>query len=175
RLANHFGWPMNNLTSALYERNGPPVTYWRIGTQIGDTNIWDQMRDGGFIAIGWNELGDLSALDADDRKESIQKKFEQHYPGDARVTSRKAGEIRNFAFVIEEGTIVVAADGERVLGVGRVAGPYQFASSGAASAVAPHRHPVDWISTDEWKLPVTEGLRTTVCNLKKFDENALAI
>jgi 5-methylcytosine-specific restriction protein B len=36
RLAEELGWPMNHLTSALDERNGPPIRYWRIGPRFGD-------------------------------------------------------------------------------------------------------------------------------------------
>jgi 5-methylcytosine-specific restriction protein B len=177
RLAAQLSWPLNHVTSALNERNGAPVAYWRIGTQIGDSgNIWNDMRDGGFVAIGWHELGDLSLLQSeDDCKAAIRAKLERHYPGDAGVLTRKAGEIRNFAFKIAEGETVLAADGERILGIGRVTGPYQFSAAGSASANAPHRRPVEWLQTTEWKLPVTEGLRTAVYALKKFNENALAV
>jgi 5-methylcytosine-specific restriction protein B len=177
RLGAQLGWPLNHVTSALNERSGSPVSYWRIGTQIGDSgNVWNEMRDGGFAAIGWSGIGDLSPLQGtEDCKAAIRAKVERHYPGDAGVLTRHAGEIRNFAFKIAEGDIVLAADGKRIHGIGRVTGPYQFSTSGPASAVAPHRRPVEWLQTSDWNLPLTEGLRTTVYGLKKFNENALAV
>jgi 5-methylcytosine-specific restriction enzyme B len=178
RLANHFGWPMNHLTSALNERNGRPAHYWRIGTRIGDgESIWPKMRDGGYAAIGWSKLGDLSVLgSADDLKELIRKKLEMEYPGDAGTLSRKSGEIRNFVQRIAEGDIVVAADGQTVLGLGRVPGDSQYRYEDNAPKGAPHRRSVEWISTAEWKLPQPdEGKLTTVFQLRKYDTNLIDI
>jgi 5-methylcytosine-specific restriction enzyme B len=42
QLASTMKWPMNHLTSALNQRNGTPIKYWRIGTRLGETNsIWE--------------------------------------------------------------------------------------------------------------------------------------
>lgn len=64
KLAGEFGWPLNHLTATLNERNGGrPISYWRIGTRLGQTeSIWKAMGDGGYAAIGWEAIGDLSAL-----------------------------------------------------------------------------------------------------------------
>lgn len=178
KLANHFGWPMNHLTNALDERNGRPAHYWRIGTRIGEgESIWPAMRDGGYAAIGWRKLGDLSVLgNADDLKDLIRKKLELECPGDAGTLSRKAGEIRNFVQRIAEGDIVVAADGQTVLGLGRVPGDSQYRYEDDAPKGAPHRRSVEWISTAEWKLPQPdEGKLTTVFQLRKYDTNLIDI
>lgn len=177
KLAALLGWPLNQLTTVLNERNGRPIRYWRIGTRLGETDsIWQPMRDGSYVAIGWGELGDLSGLrTANDPKGEIRKLFEQHYPGDAKLVSRKAGEIRNFLTEMSEadGDIAVAADGETVLGLGRVTGPYRFEST--APTDAPHRRAVTWISLDEWKMAESEGLRTTVFPLRKHVNNLIEI
>ncbi|MFA5343956.1 MAG: AAA family ATPase [Kiritimatiellia bacterium] len=177
KLATLFGWQVNQLTAVLNERNGPPIRYWRIGTRLGETeSIWQDMRNGPYVAIGWEKLGDLSELRvAEDVKGEIRKLLEQHYPGDPRVVTRKAGEIQNFLMEISEGNgdIAVAADGETVLALGRVMGPYRFENT--APTGAPHRRNVTWVSTAEWKMPVSEGLRTTVFPLKKHVENLMEI
>lgn len=177
RLAAQLNWPLNHVTGALNERNGPPSNYWRIGTQIGDSgNVWNETREGGFIAIGWDQIGDLSPLRGiHDCKAAIRAKLEEHYPRNASVLGRWAGQVRDFAFEISDGDIVLAANGEQIRGIGRVVGPYEFSTSGPASAIAPHRRPVEWLQAREWKLPVTEGLQTTVYALKKLNENALAV
>jgi len=177
KLSTVLGWPLNQLTAVLNERNGRPIRYWRIGTRLGETDsIWQDMRNGTYVAIGWEKLGDLSGLrTAEDPKGEIRKLLEQHYPGDAKVVSRKAGEIRNFLTEISEGDgdIAVAADGETVLALGRVTGPYRFENT--APTGAPHRRAVTWVSTAEWKMPESEGLRTTVFPLKKHVENLMEI
>src|SRR5579862_2032849 len=93
RLAAKMGWPMSQLAAALKERNGGPVRYWRIGTRVGDRDedfIWRAMRNEAYVAIGWPELGDLSAIAAGDHvKESVQQLLTPFYPTDARTLSRK--------------------------------------------------------------------------------------
>ncbi len=176
RLAGQLGWPMNHLTTALNERNGGPITYWRIGTRVGGEkdSIWQAMKAGAYVAIGWDALGDLSRLGTGgDLKEAISPLLQQHYPADPKLISRKAGEIRNFVARIAEGEIVLAAEGELILGLGRVTGPYRFESTPPTGA--PHRRAVEWVSTEHWKMPTPEGLRTTVFALKKDERNLLEI
>src|SRR5262249_49755226 len=86
------------------------------------------------------------------------------YPNEPpNVRSRKAGEIRNFLERIQEEDVVLAADGERIVGVGRVKGPYSYENGESA----PHRRAVEWLSTDRWGLPLSEGKLTTVFPIKK--------
>jgi 5-methylcytosine-specific restriction protein B len=175
-LARQFAWPMNHLSYALNERNGGrPIGYWRIGTKLGQKeSIWSSMRDGGYVAIGWDMLGDLTPLaEMDDLKETIRQKLEREYPNDPKTLSRKAGEIRNFVKGIAEGDVVVAADGQTVVGTGRVIGPYRYENS--APSGAPHRRAVDWISLANWNLPEQEGKLTTVFPIGKHEENLVEI
>lgn len=176
-LAAKMGWPINHLTSVLNERNGQPVRYWRVGTSLGSEEgdfIWPAMRDGGYAAIGWSGLGDLSTIATGEQvKEAVRAELEKEYPKDPARMTREAGEIRNFISNMQDGDVVVAANGERVLGVGRVTGPYRYEK--AAPADAPHRRPVKWSSTEEWKLPKSEGLRTTVFPIGKNPENIVEI
>jgi 5-methylcytosine-specific restriction protein B len=131
------------------------------------------MHEGSFVAIGWESLGDLSALTSqDDLKELIRKKLEGDYPKDPKTLSRKAGEVRNFVKKIEEGDVAVAVDGQTVLGLGRVTEPYRY----DIGEPAPHRRPVEWISTASWTMPVAEeGKLTTVFELGKYENNLVEI
>jgi 5-methylcytosine-specific restriction protein B len=177
-FANQMGWPMNHLTAVLNERNGTPTKYWRIGTKLGEggdaQNIWPDMQAGGYAAVGWAELGDLSSvLTGNDAKETIAAMLMKEYPDyEANVASRKAGEIRNFAKDMDENDLILAADGEKILGIGRVKGPYRYDSSNPEDA--PHRRQVVWHITPEWKLPDSDGLRTTVWKLRK-DRNLVEV
>ncbi len=151
KLSMQLNWPINHLTSVLNERNGPPITYWRIGTKLGEgedaETIWPDMQNGGYAAIGWAELGDLSdVLSGDDVKENITKKVNESYQYEANVASRKSGEIRNFTQVMSENDVLLAAEGERILGIGVVKGPYRYETTPPEDA--PHRRheplPKNW-------------------------------
>lgn len=171
RLATDFGWTIDELTSTLNGRNGRPIWYWRVGTRIGGTDsIWEEMKTGGYIAVGWSKIGDLSEFTENgnrrEQRAAIIQLQEKHYPDDPKnVSSRQAGELLNFVAGISEGEIVIAGDGEKVLGIGRVTGPYFY--EGSTPIKAPHRRPVEWLSFDQWKQPIIDGLRTTVWELKK--------
>lgn len=178
-LANQMEWPMNHLTAVLNERNGTPSKYWRINTEVGEgrdkQDIWPDMAAGGYAAVGWPELGDLSnVFTGDNVKESIAEILTKVYPDYVtHIALRKAGEIRNFGKDMAENDVVLAANGEWILGIGLVKGPYRFDPTQPEDA--PHRRQIEWHVTPKWKLPVTEGLTTTVWKLKKDDHNLVAV
>jgi 5-methylcytosine-specific restriction protein B len=167
KMAAQLGWPMNHLTSALNERNGAPIRYWRIGTKVDDgLDIWPVMSAAGYVAIGWSLMGDLSGLVTGDAiRSKIFKLLGERYPNSAaNVASRKAGEITNFVEKIKSGDVVIAADGAQILGIGKVTGSYRFDPSPPEKA--PHRRDVKWYPYDAHVLPKNqEGLQTTVWKL----------
>jgi 5-methylcytosine-specific restriction protein B len=166
RVAKELGWPMNHLTTVLNSRDGEPIKYWRIGTKLdkkhNSEDIWPDMLAGGFAAIGWADLGDLSAFIKDkEAKGKIFNLLNTAYAGEyiPSLASRKAGEIKNFINEAEENHVVLAADGMKILGIGKFIGPYYFDESNPDGA--PHRRRVEWHESTKWKSPVSEGLQTT--------------
>lgn len=168
-IANELDMPLNHLTTLLNRRDGRPHSYWRIGSKPNSVDSgWEQMRDGNYVAIGWSELGDLSASRHDRAsREAIRELLEPVYPDDKRTQSRKAQEIFNFVVNIQEGDWVLPSDGSKVLAIGRVKGDYYF----VADPNMPHRRPVEWLSFQTWTQPKHEGLRTTVYSLRKHPAN----
>lgn len=165
RLARELEWPVNHLTSVLNRVNGHPYRVWRVGTNLGETpsdSVWPLMRDQDRIAIGWPLVGDLSGIGHNqESKAQVAQLLSRHYDLPANVASRKAGEILRFAKVMAKDDPVLAASGGRVLGLGRIAGPYRFDPQ--THKDAPHQRNVDWQRTEEFTLPApNEGLRTTV-------------
>jgi 5-methylcytosine-specific restriction enzyme B len=166
--------PLNHLTTTLNRINGRPYKVWRIGTRLGGTDdIWPIMREENCVAIGWHSVGDLSGL-ADDAsgKDKIRKQLEAE--GEIpTVAARSANQLSSFATRIADGDVVLAADGEKILGIGKVTGPYQYKDTDSHGA--PHRRPVRWLDTQTWKLPETEGLQSTVRQLNKHPSNLVEI
>lgn len=126
----------------------PQTRYWKIAPGE-DAKEWDVWRAGGFIAIGWNKLGDLTNVTHDEFKQRAEE----------MEASSQVWKFRN----IEVGDRVVANDGfYRVLGIGTVTGPYRFVE-GARHA---HQLPVRWDDTRERKVEM-KGWRATLIRLNQ--------
>lgn len=167
--------PVNTLTSTLVKRNGALRRYWRIGTKAdggSGESQWPMMRDGRFVSIGWPEqLPDLSRfIGQTDARDQIRTRLLPFYDNGS-TASRKAGEVMKFLETIAEGDLVLACDGQQVLGVGRVRGGYQHDDQ----LDFPHLRPVDWLTLDPWQMPAREGLLTTVYELGRQPANLAEI
>ena len=142
--------PVTTLNTILNRRDGAFHRYWKVGTTEGSDggSHWTEMRDGGFVSIGWSEqVPDLSETIGQDKttaRNKIRDFLLPLYPTNAGVASRKAGEILNFAQEISELDFVLACEGQTVLGVGKVRGPYEYDSS----LGFPHKRPVEWLTLD---------------------------
>jgi 5-methylcytosine-specific restriction enzyme B len=163
--------PMNHLTSTLNAVQGRLHRYWRIGTRSGDTKVshWEMMQDQECVAIGWKELGELSWAEAKrPTRKKLKKILKDTYPNQhPTAIGNDCSQITHFVANINEGDIVFAADGGKVLGIGRITGEYRY----EPQFDFPHQRPVEWLSFDEWKMPVAEGLRSTVREIRKHNEN----
>jgi 5-methylcytosine-specific restriction protein B len=175
--ARELGVPVTTLDNMLSERNGGTLhRYWRVGTTDGDKSQWPPMRDGGFVSIGWRDqvrgtpLSNLIGKDRASAKAQIRDWLLPFYPNSG-VATRKAGEILNFADVMAENDLVVACEGQNVLGVGRVRGPYGY----DGDLPFPHKRPVEWLLLGTWQMPEREGQRTTVFELGKSAANLLEL
>ncbi|MBN9519476.1 AAA family ATPase [bacterium] len=172
--AAEVGVPMNSLMALLYVVNGRKHRYWRVGTSDGSAprNRWAMMKDGGLVAVGWPAVGDLSDVEATkESRERVQQRLTSNYPNTPQATGRAVTQIVNFVATMEEGDYVLPSDGGTVIGVGRVTGPYTY----DPASDFPHRRPVTWLSLDEWKMPESEGLQTTVHEIKKYPANILEV
>lgn len=177
RIARELEMPVCNLGSLLTQRNGAPHRYWRVGTRHGDEAArgeWPAMRDGGFAAIGWNELGDLSEVPVSrEGKESVRDKMSRSRPSSPQQTGRDTAQVFRFLGRMQQRDLILAADGQAILGIGRVTGDYYYETKGPSGFS--HRRPVDWVSLDEWTTPMREGLRTTCIEMRTHAENLVEV
>ena len=176
--ARELGVPVTTLNTILNRRDGAFHRYWRMGTTEGSDgeSHWTEMRDGGFVSIGWSEqVPDLSEIIGQDKTTAKKSEYGNGLLPviltNAGVASRKAGEILNFAQEISELDFVLACEGQTVLGVGKVRGPYEY-DSGLGF---PHKRPVEWLPSNSWRMPDQEGPRTTVYELGKSAANLLEL
>lgn len=117
---------------------GDDVRAWKVSPGDGAWP-WDEAREGGFIGVGWEDLGDLSGVDEAEfrrRQSDVAERF--------GWTTRATNQVWRFATEIRVGDRIVANRGTtEVLGVGTVTGPY-FYAAGERHA---HRLPVRWDDT----------------------------
>ncbi len=118
----------------------PPVAirYWKIAPGE-DAWQWAECRDGGFIALGWDELGDLSELSEEELQGQLEELRPAH-PDWGAQGPEQAWQLSR----IRTGDRIVANQGTtKVLGIGTVTGSYYFESGTRQS----HRLPVRWDDT----------------------------
>ena len=157
------------FSKIIFDNIGSPKTFYRVGT--GDNGVYfDQWHQNNYIAIGWNELGDLTAAyqeDADS-KAIITDALKGQWNYDNRLASRKYGEINSFYSAVADTTYAVAMAGQKVLAIGIITGGYFFDEDRDYG----HCRPVRWLKVfDEGKtLPVeSEGKLTTFYELKNSE------
>lgn len=100
---------------------------------------WEACQQGGFIAIGWDELGDLSGVS---RAEYVQRR--DALRATHGWTINAVDQAWTFVSRIKEGDRIMANRGTReVVGVGTVTGSYYFVPGERHG----HRLPVTWDDT----------------------------
>ena len=173
--AREVNLPMNQFTATLNSIHRRIHRYWRVGTKDGSSNVshWQMMQDRDCIAIGWNKIGDLSWVVSKKESEGelkslLKTNYIDKSPGSI---GNNCSQIIKFIAGMAEGDIVMAADGNTILGIGRVIGQYRY----EPDMEFPHQRPVEWLHIGEWKMPFDEGLRSTVRELKKHDENIIEV
>ncbi|QDU82613.1 5-methylcytosine-specific restriction enzyme B [Polystyrenella longa] len=170
--AQEVGISMKYLTATLYEVYGDRYRYWRVGTRNDKTNTshWEMMEKNDYVAIGWPELGDLSWLEPKkETRERLLNELQKAFPDKSeRSIKISSSQIRKFILQMSEGDLVVAADGQQVLGIGKVTGGYQY----QPGLEFPNQRPVEWLNLEKWTMPQKkEGLMSTVRELKNHKEN----
>ncbi|UWG95942.1 AAA family ATPase [Dehalobacter sp. DCM] len=167
KIIGEINKPTSHVMRAMVRMYGSPVSYYRIGTR-GKTSMWPLMLDNSYISIGWPELGNLTQYGTEDNelRNFLKNAIEHYHPNPPQTVSREANEIIRFLKTIKENDIVVAGDGKKTLGIGRVAGGYEYHEG----LEFPHVRAVEWIYIGDTHLPEDkEGLQTTVYPFKNTD------
>lgn len=125
----------------------------------------------GLVLAGWPEVGDLTDVSTwDDLGSVLAVAYPHENP---RVLSNWRGQLWRFRTVISEGDYVVLPRKDKLLAIGRVVGPYEYAPSAPSSMR--HRRKVEWLTRDlprenaNADLRATLGSLLTVSELRRFD------
>jgi hypothetical protein len=155
---NHKMLAQDILYQSLDKQLGSEKKYWRVGTKDDHQSYWKIMKSNNKISIGWSEIGDLDNTTINSKNEIIPLlKGQGFFNNDNLNLSKKAGEIFNFYSNIKIGDIILAQDGETILGVGVVKDDYYYNPNDNFS----HQKLVDWKVFNP-NLKNSQGNRTTV-------------
>jgi len=138
-------WSTWRIMEFLYTYFNPNKAENIIRVEPGKNGAyWKECVAGGYICVGWDEIGDLNNFNED--KDSFQQKFTElysaSYNNNAQITNRAANELWTFS-QLNAGDIVVASQGfSTILGVGKVIGDgYEWLSERAENK---HIVQVEW-------------------------------
>jgi len=145
----------------MSELNTGTIHYWKIAPGE-DAWQWKDCRENGFIAVGWDEMGDVSRLSKSEF-ESKRSKFDSRYEGWGKVGLEQ---LWKFAHIKVGDRIVANRGTTQVLGIGTVVGPYYFVHDEDFG----HRLPVKWDDLRP-RLVREPGWRRTLIELdrEKFE------
>lgn len=118
---------------------GPTVWGVHMGAHVGDRPI-----EGGYVAIGWHELGDLSGLLPD--REAFKSAVAATYPDKkSGAIPVDAGTMFKFIHEIAAGDYVVyPSKTDRMINIGRFLGEFEYVEGD--SDEYPNRQKVEWIA-----------------------------
>lgn len=160
---NHLVTAQDILYQMLDLQEKHAVKYWRIGCSNEKGNYWQVMKENGYVAIDWSDIGDLDAAGVQNRSD-VEKllRNKNYYPTNNSVLSRKAGEIFDMFDTIKVNDVVIVQDGANVLGIGIVKDEYGYEADAAFS----HVRPTEWKIIEPDNLKNTDGNQTTVHQIK---------
>lgn len=142
--------------------------FWKISPGKNGS-IWPQCHEGGYIALGWSELGNIMAL----TREAFEERRDaaiRHHAGVSGWTEDSLEQVWTFVHEVSVGDMIIANQGtSRVLGIGRITGDFTYVEDEAY----PNRRAVEWV--DVAPRRIDEGnWRRTLLEMSKSKFDAIA-
>lgn len=170
RIGQELGIPLNHLSTVSNERDGEPINYATVlvnDRTHSEAFRWEQGYEGGYAAIPWPEIGDLSefANDSSEGWRKLRQRSIEVYPQLPRVDMQA---LQRFVTWLKPGDVIVAIDASQyqAVGIGRISGGYYFEDS-----AAPHRLPVDWLDMTHWSFPEEEGFAPNIRIIERYSNH----
>lgn len=163
---------LDSMHHVIGDKFGMPKSFVRIGTSDNVMNYVDEWRRRSVVGIGWKDIGSLESYlygDGIDKKAIADKLQEIYYGNDARIASRKAGELVRF-YKTDEDTVFVAMSGERLIAFIDSVGNYFYDPSSDMSHMKPGKWHENFTPADV--LPEKSEGKLTSC-YQLTDENNL--
>lgn len=158
-------YEIDQFFSYLYEtyKGKRGENYWAIAAGEGGF-LWNDFYNNNIIAIGWDELGDLSQYtDKSDLKNSFIKIYNRDNNPMNDVLANY-----EFAFEMEIGDYVFVKKGTKsLLGFGKIISDYIYDDDRDEYKSI---RQVEWIKTGEWQLDNLNVALKTLTNITRYKE-----
>ncbi|MFA5238790.1 MAG: restriction endonuclease [Phycisphaerae bacterium] len=153
------------------------MSYFLVRIGEGSKYI-EEGRKGGFIAVGWNEVPNLSLLDSLEKiKKALGKTSYQYTPAQIAAQS---GQLFRFGLEMHKGDTAISPMGSGEYVVGTV-GDYYFEDNPTGGCPYKHRRKVDWSNKTIFKedmstnLSYALGATLTIFSLDKYASELRAL
>ncbi|WP_040796441.1 McrB family protein [Nocardia higoensis] len=157
-------WDAQEVMRFLYanfDPRGHEHAIWKIAPGA-DARHWQECLEGGFMCVGWDEVGDLTQFASDAELKELMDELYTERPG---MNADKASKLIAFRD-LQPGDRIVANQGIRkVLAIGTVSDGYRFDDTRRKSK---HLIPVDWDTSYAQELSEPNGAwRTTFAKVPR--------
>ncbi|MDZ7816550.1 MAG: AAA family ATPase [Planctomycetota bacterium] len=144
---------MIDVQSFLWLATDRVPDYYKVAPGEGASN-WLECLDGGYISIGWSQMGDIQGISKEEFEKRAQEAARKH------EGFTKAGAMQVWQFMkIKKGDRIVANKGtKKVVGIGVVTGEFYYVE-GASFA---YRIPVNWYHREPRNVNFTGYLKTII-------------
>ncbi|MEP7228030.1 MAG: AAA family ATPase, partial [Gemmatimonadales bacterium] len=159
------GWHPIHIAQFLRAWSDPRVGKRIVKIAPGNgAEFWEACREGGYICVGWDEVGDLKRFES---QEDFKRAFAEAYPDYAPSKgSAKANELWTL-MELQPGDIVLANQGmSRIVGIGEVVEPAYAWWPDRPGSWAYHTVAIDWEDRPAWDIdPIKKWGMTTVSDI----------
>ncbi len=148
--------------AAVADDNVETVHYWMFSPGDGAAS-WEEFYDAGIMAIGWDEIGDLSVFPS---KDAMKRRMKECYDA-SKSYKNSAHATWQFVHDLKPGDIVFAKKGMHlIVGKGVVEAEYEF---DAARSHYKNVRKVNWTHKGEWASP-SQGPMKTLTDVTPYTE-----
>jgi predicted Mrr-cat superfamily restriction endonuclease len=144
-------WSGEDMTESS---NQSERRYWVVRLGSGGSYA-DILKEENQIAIGWEELGDLSWLiEEEDEDEGVswdklRENYEEEWGGSPVSVGIGSGQIWNFVLEMDKEDVVLVPTSRRTVLIGEIVGDYEFKSDWKDECHYVHRRSVKWLKEVE--------------------------
>lgn len=135
-----------NKNNALGDADVETPHYWLFSPGENEA-LWKDFYSKGIMALGWNEIGNLTSYDS---KQEIEQALQEAKKSDAAFTA-EINILWQFANEMKSGDVVFVRKGRsEIIGKGIVASDYQHSSD--TGCLFPHIRKVRWTENGSWNV-----------------------